>query len=96
MAARLTAVEVLDVLDDFELSESESEGEGDSGVTAYRGTSIVDPEELQTLSEAVSTPTLGSAGGQAAPSTIASALWASSDEEEDFQGKNKHRIEKKA
>ena len=93
MAARLTASEVLDLLDTWELSESDSEGEEDSRVTAYRGTSIVDPEEVQALGEAVSTQALGVAGSEAGPSTMASAFLDSSDEEdveEDFPGKNRH------
>ena len=93
MAERLTAVEVLGLLDDFELSDSESEGEEDSQVTAYRGSSIVDPEDVRALGEAVSTQAPGSTGRETASSSLAPAFWDSSDEEgmeEDFQGKNKH------
>ena len=92
MAARFTAVELLDVFDSFKLSESDSEGESNSRVTAYHDTSLVDVEKVQAPGEAVSTQALGVPGMKLALALWLPAFFDSSDEvevEEDFLGKNR-------
>ena len=93
MAPRYTAAEVLDLLDEFGLSDSESNEEGDGGVSAYRDNSSVDLEEVAVLGDAVTSERLASSSREAALTDVASAfLDSSADEgmEEDFQGENKH------
>ena len=93
MAPRYTAADVLDLHDEFDLSDSESNEEGDGGVSAYRGNSSVDLEEVAALGDAVTSERLASSSREAALTDVASAFLDSSDDEgmeEDFQGENKH------
>ena len=93
MASRYTAGDVLGLLDEFGLSDSESDEEGDGGVSAYRGKASVDLEEVAALGDAVTSERLASSSREAALSDVASAFLDSSDGEgmeEDFQGENKH------
>ena len=90
MAPRYTAA---NVLDEFGLSDSESNEEGNGGVSAYRGNSSVDLEEVAALGDAVTSERLASSSREAALTDVASAFLDSSDDEgmeEDFQGENKH------
>ena len=84
---------MIDLLDDFGLSESDSDGEEDEGVSAYLGSGRLDLEEVQALERVVGSERLASDGGEVAHSGVASALLDSTDEErmeEDFLGENNH------
>ena len=53
MATRFTREEVIDLLDEFGLSESDSDGEEDPGVSSYLGSGILDLQQLQSLNTVV-------------------------------------------
>ena len=97
MASRFTAEEVADLLDNFGLSESDSDEEEDPGVSSYLGSGSVDVQQLQSLREVVDGGDSVSQPSQLAPCTVASALLDSTDEEEreedflGFLGKNKQK-----
>ena len=66
MASMYTAADVLDLLDEFGLSDSESNEKGDGEVSAYRGNSSVDLEEVAALGDAVTSERLASSIREAA------------------------------
>ena len=53
MATRFTTEEVIDLLDEFGLSESDSDDEEDPGVSSYLGSGSLDLQQLQSLSTVV-------------------------------------------
>lgn len=97
MAARYTTEEVLEILSDFGLSESDSDGEDDTGVSSYLNSNSLDLGEVEALGRAVDSQQLVRTASNRAPSSVALSLLDSMDEgevEEDFQGDNSLYVEK--